>query len=176
MSSIPPEPTSIRALTRVALPKPARLPTIEDDAEALDDADLTFVEDVAAPMPPVPWTAESTPIPANQAAESVAPGPVQPAAAAPSGAPAEAPARSPIVEPAIATTAREPAAEPRWIAPTPSPASVADLDLDLTPPPSPLATARARLLEAWSAASPRTRAVITFAAGFVAGGIAVAGL
>lgn len=156
MSSIPPEPTSIRALTaRTPLPRPARLPSIAavvEEAELLDDADLTFVEDDVppprAPTPPVPWTAESTPIPANQATAIAAP----PAAV-------------------TATAHVEAAPQPRWIAPPTAELGVDDLELVVR---TPLEAARDRLRGAWTAASPRARAAATFAAGFVAGGLAVA--
>lgn len=167
MSSIPPEPTSIRALIpRVAIPAPPALPRIappriEDEAEALDDADLTFVEDDApapvatpprAPLPPVPWTAETTPIPANRT-EPTTPPP------------------APVAPVAEVTTIEAPT--PRWIAPPASAAAAMDDD-DALPPLSPLASLRSRALEAWTAASPRARTALTFAAGFVAGGLAVA--
>lgn len=193
MSSIPPEPTSIRALVpRGALPPPAALPRIvpprlEDEAEALDDADLTFVEEVAAPpasraprapLPPVPWTAESTPIPANRTVPTTPP--PRPVAPITEVTTTEAPAASAPVTaslldhpPVVAAPMVEAAPTPRWIAP-PASAAPALEDDDALPPLSPFATLRARAVEAWAAASPRARTALTFAAGFVAGGIAVA--
>ena len=189
MSSIPPEPTSIRALMpRVALPRPAALPRIvaprlEDEVEALDDADLTIVEDEAAPaalttrapLPPVPWTPETTPIPANRTVPTTPPPrPVAPVAevvtveaVAAAAVAAEVVAPEPPVAAAAVTEA------PRWIAPAATVAPTVEDD-EAFPPLSPIAALRARALEAWTGTSPRVRTALTFAAGFVAGGVAVA--
>lgn len=190
MSSIPPEPTSIRALVpRVALPRPAALPRIvaprlEDEVEALDDADLTFVEDdtspaapitTRAPLPPVPWTPETTPIPANRTVPTTPP--PRPVAPITEVIGAEVVTEPPAVVASVVPAALEGPpvaaaieAAPRWIAPT---AAAVDED-DALPPLSPIAALRGRALEAWAGASPRVRTALTFAAGFVAGGVAVA--
>lgn len=199
MSSIPPEPTSIRALMpRVALPRPAALPRIvaprlEDEVEALDDADLTIVEDEAAPaalttrapLPPVPWTPETTPIPANRTVPTTPPPrPVAPVAEVVAAevvaaevvtvevvAAAAVAAEVVAPEPAVAAAAVTEA--PRWIAPAATVAPTVEDD-EAFPPLSPIAALRARALEAWTGTSPRVRTALTFAAGFVAGGVAVA--
>ncbi len=173
LTAIPPPPASGPRTSPPPRPSPAmrleelRDEILEDEPEVLGDEDVTVVDSPlvdpagassASPLPPVPWTAESTQVPANTATlESFAP----PLPATIAAWPAQGLSRAPA-----------PDAEP-FAMTVPAPMS-AGYDDDVLPPMSPAAVLWTRLLTAWGAATPRVRTAITFGAGFLAGAVTIA--